>query len=141
MSIRSFYFSRCSLSKKARYGCSSLSQQSLWRRRMVALLSLITYPYCEQSLIFCFVHFLLAKNVDYSLSEGCPALLDLRSAMLALVRAAPSIESLQVCHFFAANVPLRGVALLRCRSLIGLPRPEFFFLGVVFSSSLLSFFM
>ena len=36
-------------SKKARYGCSSLSRHSHWRRRMVALLSLITYPYWGQN--------------------------------------------------------------------------------------------
>ena len=39
-------------SKKARYGCSSLSQQDLLKKRMTTLLSLINYPYWEQSLLF-----------------------------------------------------------------------------------------
>ena len=45
-------FNIATFSKKARYGCSSLSQQDLLRWRMTTLLSLINYPYWEQSYFF-----------------------------------------------------------------------------------------
>ena len=85
--------------------------------------------------------FSLRQKQDYSLSGGCLALLDLRSAMLTHVGALRLRRILAGLPFFCGKR-----AASRCRTaplsqFDRFARQDFFFLRVVFSSSLLSFFM
>ena len=113
-------------SKKARYGCSSLSQRNLARRRMITLLSLMTYPYWEHS---------VSKKAKY----GCFSLSRQNILLFSEREGFPSPQSHPPPDFFTSsgisiavnffsplkNTSLCGILLL-CMIIEQITHGEFF---------------